>query len=61
MWLNKVDDNAGNPRIIKILVGNKSDLEKGQRKVTIKEGKNYADARQLDFYEVSALQREGGV
>ncbi len=61
MWLNKVDDNAGNPRIIKILVGNKSDLEKGLRKVTIKEGKNYADARQLDFYEVSALQREGGV
>ena len=42
-------------------MGNKSDLEKNQRKVSIKEGKEAADMRGMEFFEVSALLTEGGI
>ncbi len=60
-WLEQLSANCNNPNVHKILVGNKSDLEKSQRKVTLKEGKEVADMNGMEFYEVSAMLNEGGI
>jgi len=44
--------------MLKVVVGNKSDLE--SRKVTVQEGKRYADAKGYQFFETSALRFEDG-
>lgn len=51
-WLNEIDRYAIN-NVIKILVGNKCDLE-SSREVTYKEGKDLADTAGLKFIEISA-------
>ena len=60
-WLEQLENNCNNPKVIKFLVGNKSDIEKGQRKVSLKEGKEVADAHKMDFFEVSALFTKGDI
>ena len=60
-WLSKLSQNCNNPNVYKILVGNKSDIDKSQRKVTLKEGKEVADMNDMEFYEVSAMLNEGGI
>ena len=56
-WLEHLDEHGDQPKIVKIIVGNKSDLP--DRKVSIKEAKKYADSRGLQFFETSALNNEG--
>lgn len=51
-WLAEVDKFA-NDNVVKLLVGNKSDLE-SQRAVTYDEGKQYADSLGIKFLETSA-------
>lgn len=51
-WLAEVEKFA-NENVIKLLVGNKSDLE-SQRQVTFNEGKEYADSLGIQFIETSA-------
>ena len=53
-WIEECE-NSHNEDLIKILVGNKTDLSKEKRKVTEKEGKDLADRYGIDFYETSAL------
>ena len=43
-----------NPKIIKILVGNKSEVEFERRKVSFEEGKEFAEDQNMEFFEVSA-------
>lgn len=51
-WLTEVEKYA-NENVIKLLVGNKSDLE-SSRQVTFNEGKEYADSLGIQFIETSA-------
>jgi Ras-related protein Rab-1A len=51
-WLTEVEKFA-NENVIKLLVGNKNDLE-SQRQVTFDEGKEYADSLGIQFLETSA-------
>lgn len=51
-WLSEVEKFA-NENVIKLLVGNKSDLE-SQRQVTFEEGKEFADSLGVQFLETSA-------
>ncbi len=51
-WLTEVEKFA-NENVIKLLVGNKCDLE-SQRQVTFDEGKEYADSLGIQFLETSA-------
>ena len=51
-WMQEVEKYAG-PNVIKLIVGNKSDLE-SERKVTKEEGQKLANESQIDFFEVSA-------
>ena len=46
-WLKKLDDNRDKANMIKFIIGNKSDVEKHERRVDIKTGKAYAEQRQL--------------
>ncbi|EAS01075.2 small guanosine triphosphatase family (GTPase)-like Ras family protein (macronuclear) [Tetrahymena thermophila SB210] len=52
-WLAEADKNA-NENVIKLLVGNKADLE-SKRQVTFEEGKELADSLGIKFIETSAL------
>ena len=54
-WLAEVKKHAG-PHVVKLLVGNKCDLEQ-ERVVTTKEGQDFADSLGISFLETSAKQR----
>ena len=51
-WLAEVD-KFGNENVVKLLVGNKSDLE-ASRQVKTEEGKTLADSLGIKFLETSA-------
>ena len=51
-WINESKKFAGN-NVVRILVGNKCDLNEG-RKVTFKEGSEFAEREGMMFFEASA-------
>jgi len=53
-WLHEIDRYASES-VIKLLVGNKSDL-KDKRKITYEQGKELADTIEIDFIETSAKE-----
>ena len=53
-WLIEIEKYASN-NVYKILVGNKSDMER-ERKVTVKEGKDFAAQYNMKFFETSAKE-----
>ena len=54
-WIRECE-YSHNENLIKILVGNKTDLAKEKREVTEEEGKDLAERYGIDFYETSALE-----
>ncbi len=54
MWMNEIKKYA-QPSVIKILVGNKNDMEE-KREITFEEGKEVADSYGIDFFETSAKE-----
>ena len=54
-WLNEIKKNAG-VNVVKILIGNKSDLE-SSRKVSIEEAKKMAESQGMVYLETSAKNR----
>ena len=53
-WHNKLMDSA-DENIVLIICGNKSDLE-DERSVSLVEGKDFAEKKELLFIETSALE-----
>ena len=53
-WLIEIEKNASK-NVYKILVGNKSDLEK-DRKVTFEQGKEFANQNGMKFFETSVKE-----
>ena len=53
-WLIEIEKNASK-NVYKILVGNKSDLEK-DRKVTFEQGREFANQYGMKFFETSAKE-----
>ena len=53
-WLIEIEKYASK-NVYKILVGNKSDMER-ERKVTVKEGKDFAAQYNMKFFETSAKE-----
>ena len=51
-WLIEIEKNA-NKNVYKLLIGNKCDLE-DKRKVSIQEGKDFAESNGMKFIETSA-------
>lgn len=52
-WVEQITENTGNEKIVKYLVGNKSDKEK-DRAVTRSEGQNLAKEFNIKYFECSA-------
>jgi len=59
--ISRLDEHSNMPKMVKIVVGNKSDVEKERRKVALKDGKRYADQRALEFFETSAKVNDGTI
>ena len=57
-WNEYLEEKGNNPNIVKILVGNKSDL-RDRRKVPSSEGKKYAESKGMEFFETSAMVNDG--
>ena len=53
-WLSKINETTDISKKPIIIVGNKCDVEDGERQVTIEEGENYAKNKGYHFYETSA-------
>ena len=51
-WLQEIEKNA-NPNVLKILIGNKNDLEE-DREIKTEEGQAFADRNGMQFIETSA-------
>lgn len=54
-WMNETRKHAGT-NIVRVLVGNKCDLSES-RKVTTKEGQEFAESEKMLFFETSAKAR----
>lgn len=54
MWMGEIKKYA-QPNVIKILVGNKNDMEE-KREISFEEGKEMADSYNIDFFETSAKE-----
>ncbi len=54
-WLAEVKKHAGT-NVVTVLLGNKCDLET-ERKVTAKEGEDYAKSERMSFMETSAKSK----
>ena len=46
-WLKKLEEHGDISKMIKIVIGNKSDVEKSERRVDIRTGKQFAESRGL--------------
>ena len=57
MWLSEARQNSNNPNLVILMIGNKADLET-KRQVSYQEAKDFADANQLTFLELSAKNYE---
>ena len=49
------------PKMVKFLIGNKSDMEKDRRKVQLKDGKKYSETNKMEFFETSAKVNDGSI
>ena len=49
------------PKMLKFLIGNKNDFEKDRRKIQFQDGKNYAQQKYMEFYELSAKVNDGTI
>ena len=59
-WLTELDTYSTNPSIVKMIVGNKCDMDdQGARVVTKEEGLDFATKHQMMFIEASAKTQEG--
>ena len=59
-WIDQLDTHGNMSKMVKIVVGNKSDVDKDRRKVALKDGKKYAEQKQMEFFETSALANNDG-
>lgn len=57
-WLSKLNDTTDITKKPIIIVGNKSDLDDSQRKITKEQGQRYAQNKGYNFYETSAKSGE---
>lgn len=57
-WCKEVETYASYQDIVKVLVGNKLDLQQEQRQVTVAEGREFARRHGMLFLECSALTAE---
>ena len=57
-WLKIVEENINPERTSLLLIGNKIDLE-SDRQINTKEGKEFAEAHNMAFYETSAFDNRG--
>ena len=58
-WLKEIDLYSTNEAAIKLLIGNKSDVGEGERRVSKDEGRAFARERGMLFIEASAKTQEG--
>lgn len=47
--------------MIKIIIGNKSDVDKDERRVDMKTAKQFAESRGLEYFETSAVLNDGSI
>ena len=60
-WLEQLQEHANREDLIPIIVGNKNDVEKEDRRIDFKSGKNFAESKGLHFYETSAISNDSSV
>ncbi len=60
-WIEQLDEHSNVPKMVKFLIGNKSDLDKDRRKVPMKEGKKYSELNKMEFFETSAKVNDGSI
>ncbi len=60
-WIKQLDKHSNQPKMVKYLIGNKSDVDKERRKVQMKDGKNFSELKKMEFFETSAKVNDGSI
>ena len=60
-WIEQLDQHGNMPKMVKFLIGNKSDMEKDRRKVQLRDGKKYSETNKMEFFETSAKVNDGSI
>lgn len=58
-WIEELRTNADNKDILLCLAGNKCDVPNSERKLTLSDGKSFAEKYEMIFYETSAKEGTG--
>ena len=59
--ISKADEHGNRPKMVKIIVGNKSDVDKDRRKIMMRDAKRFADHRAMEYFETSGKVNDGSV
>ena len=47
--------------MIKFVIGNKNDVDKEERRIEMRQGRAFAEARGFEFFETSTVSPNGGI
>ena len=59
--ISQADEHGNRPKMVKIIVGNKSDVDKDRRKIMMRDAKRFADHRVMEYFETSAKVNDGSI
>ena len=60
-WIEQLDEHGNMPKMVKFLIGNKSDVDRDRRKVKLVDGRKYSDQKSMEFFETSAKVNDGSI
>ncbi len=58
-WLNELNDKVDQENMLLCLAGNKCDVDSSEKKVSVSQGKKFAEEHNMIFYETSAKTGAG--
>ncbi len=60
-WLKQLEEHGNMKNMIKIIIGNKCDVDKNERRIEIRQGSMFAEQRGFQYFETSAVSNNNSI